>query len=279
MIDVYQRIFDVIFNSCEPYLVRDFLTVRGIGGGNKKYCLFSCKKIFDTMIEILNKSRYNGEIVLPKYITFNTKSVFKTNDIIKMSDCYVKNKIIINNDIIKLANARESAQKDRILLIPIDGINSFLNGYSDFAVILILQQQNENDKNVFDTKNVSIFNPIRKDIFTFSSEEGCKYNGKKISFDDISNENSIDAIFVNNQAEKISFDLTKLSQISENLYISNSIFSSLTKLLTTDKNLCIAKIEDDILPFVNFISKQSSFIMKKIGSHFAIGNNGVVNKI
>ncbi len=280
MADLYSHIFCDIFNNCVPFFMHDFLNIRCTGEGNKKYCLFTYKKIFEETIKVLDKSRYNGEIVMPKNIAFDSNNIYSVDEIIKTSKCFIKNNIIVNSDnIIKLKNSRETPKKERIFLLPIDGIRSFLNGNSDFSMVLILQEKNKKNDNVFDVKSISVFNPIRKDIFTFDEIDGCKYNGKKISFDDFYKDAYVDMIFVNNMKQKNVFDLTKLFQISEGLSISDSIFSSLVALLTTGKNFCISKIDEDFTPFIEFMTKKSLLSMVKIGAYVAIGKESIINKV
>ena len=112
----------------------------------------------------------------------------------------------------------------------------------------------------------------------FDDIEGCKYNGKKISFDGVYSDNYIDLVYVNNATQKVSFDLTKLAKIG-NLSISNSIFSALTELLVTNKNLCICKIDESIFSFIEFAVSKSALILKKVGSHFIIGKEDLVRKV
>lgn len=277
MADLYSHVFSDIFKECEPYFIHDFLNVRCTGNGNKKYCLFTYKKIFEEAIKVLDRSKYNGEIVIPEFIVFDSNNIYSTNEIINTSRCFEKGKIVIKDRIIKLANARDTDKKDRIFLFPIDGIYSFSNGNSDFAMVIILLQKKE-EKDAFEAKSISIFNPICKDVLVFDDIDGCKYNGKKISFDGIYSDNCIDLVYVNNAIQKTSFDLTKLAKIG-NLSISNSIFSALTELLVTNKNLCICKIDEDIFPFIEFATSKSSLILKKIGSHFIIGKEALVKKV
>ena len=258
--------------------MHDLLGVRGTGNGNQKYCLFTYKKIFEETIFVLDRSRYNGSLSLLDEIIFNDKNVYKTDEIVKSSNCFKKEKIIINNDEIRLSNARDIERKDKIILIPIDGISSFANGNSDFSMVLILQQWNDETNN-YEIKNISIFNPVRKDVFAFDMQEGCKYNGKKLSLDNVYNDTHIGIIFVNSAKDRISFDLTKLAQIGNSLSISDSIFSALVELFTTNKNLCICKIDNQLLPFVEFAVQNSLLKMEKIGSHYVIGQENIVSKV
>jgi hypothetical protein len=278
MADFYSHVFNDIFNNCVSYFIRDFLNVRCTYEGNKKYCLFTYKKIFEETINVLNKSKYNGEIIMPKFVAFDPKHIFSVDDLIKTSNCFVKNKITVNNGVIKLKNAREMIKKDRIFLLPIDGIRSFAGGNSDFSMVIVLQSENKENTNVFDIKSILIFNPIRKDVFIFDNNDGCKYNEKKISFDKVYKESNIDVIFVKNAFQKNSFDLTKLSQIGE-LSFSNSIFSSLVELLTTEKNLCVYKMDENLSEFVEFAIKKSPLIMKKIGLYSIIGKEDAINRV
>jgi len=267
MIDIYSKIFKDIFNACEPYLKHDYLNVRGDNSGNNKYCFYSCKKVFEETIKVLDKSRYNGEIIFPENIVFDIHNIYSTDEIVKTSMCYIKQKITIKDGIIKLSNARETDKKERIILFPIDGIYSFSCGNSDFSMVLILEEKNEDEYKI---KNISVFNPIRNDIFVFDANDGCKFNDKKIAMDNVYGDNQTNIIFVNDGTSKFSFDLTKLSQMTNNLFISKSIFSSIVELLTTNKNMCIYKINQNVLPFVEFMCNISLLNTRNVGEHIVI---------
>ena len=278
MTNLYSRVFKDVFNACEPYVVHDFLNVCGTGEGRYKYCMFSCVKIVEETIKILNKVKYNGDLIIPNNIAFDTKNIIPPSNIIAETQSYKKNKIVLQNSVVKLANAKEVDRKDRIILIPIDGISAFANGNSDFSIVIILQQETES-KGQFEVQNISIFNPIRKDIFEFNRNEGCFYNDKKIVINDLYGKNTLDVVFVNDAEQKMSFDLTKLSQTANVLNLSTSIFSSLTSLFITNNNLCVAKINKNILPFIEMACKFSLLAIEKIGSHYVIGNEKIVEKI
>ena len=278
MANLYSRVFEDVFTKCEPYLMHDFLNVRCTGEGNQRFCLFTYKKVFEEAILVLDKSKYNGELIIPSTISFSAKENYLTNEIITNSTCYKKEKIVVHENVIKLANARETERKDRIILIPIDGITAFAGGNADFSMILILQEEDEETR-VFKIKSISIFNPVRKDILTIDEQEGCKYNGKKLSVDNFYKDKYIDTIFVNNANSVISFDLTKLAQIGKNLSISSSIFSALAELFTTGKNLCVCKIDDFLLPFIKFIVNNSMLKMEKVGLHYIIGQENILSKV
>ena len=267
MVDLYSRIFNDIFHCCEPYVMHDFLNVRGNSDNKYKFCLFTCKKIFDETIKVLDKSKYNGEIVLQDNIVFDLNNIFSSNEIIKSSTAYLKKKIVLNNGIIKLANAREVEKRERIILIPIDGAFSFLCGNNNFSTVIILQEEVDGK---FATKHISIFNPVRKDIRSFDVDDGCKYNEKKITNDAIYDSHENNVIFINDGSSQVNFDLTKLSQISTNLFFSKSIFSSLVDLMTTGTNMCVYKINKDNLEFVEFICKTVLFKTRKVGEHLII---------
>ena len=280
MENLFSRLFADIFNSCETFILHDFMSLRNQDrNGNIRYCLASCKKLFDEMIAVLAKSRYNGEIVFPKTLAFDYKSIFSTEDIIKNSISFLKKKIITNGDIIKLATAHETKEKMRILFIPIDGIASFSNCIGDFSVVLVAQKEDDN-KNDFITEYVAIFNPLVNDVFTFDLRNGCQQNGRKINNDTILQTNlDLNAIFVNDCTTRMNFDLTKLSQKTNSLFISTSIFSSLVNILTTKNNLCVYKINNEYLDIVEFIIKVANLSTKKIGEHLLIGTKRIIEAI
>ena len=279
IVNIYSRVFHDSFSTCEPYIVHDFLNIGGTKAGNTKYCFFTYKKIFEEIIKTLDKSKYNGEIILPKQLVFNYDNIIPMSQIVNNSVCLLKNKITIQNDIIKLTNAKIADIKHRMFIIPIDGLSAFANGNSDFSIVFILQQELLENENQFELINVSVFNPIRKDITVFDKEEGCKYNGKKIALDDVHTEKRLDVIFCNNDEQKISFDLTTLAQKSNSLSLSSSIFSSIVNLLITNKNLCIAKINPEFELAVEFMCRHTLLTMHKIGNHYAIGKKDIIDKL
>ena len=278
MNNLYARLFADIFKACETFILHDFMNLRNQDkSGNIRYCLSSCKKLFDEMISVLAQARYNGEIVLHKTLAFDYKTILQTDDIIKNSISFLKKKIVISGDAIKLSTARNTAEKMRLFFIPIDGISGFSNCIGDFSVVLVAQKEDDN-KNDFITEYVAIFNPLINDIFTFDLQNGCQQNGRKINNDAILQTNlDLNTIFVNDCSTKINFDLTQLSQKTANLSISTSVFSSLVNILTTKNNLCIYKINNEYLNIVEFIVKVANLSTKKIGEHLIIGTERILN--
>ena len=313
MIDVYSQIFANIFKQCSIYLNRDFASISSRNEYNDKniqYCLSSCKKVFEETIKKFDKSKYNGDIVLPDKIASDYKNIFSTNTtIVENSLCFQKKKIIINNDnTIKLANAREAGKNMRILLIPIDGFASFSRGIADYSIVLVLYEKksivsnddknfslndkkqnrqsnanikNDEKNNYFTIKNVSVFNVISDNIVTFDETNKCKLNEKKIANDNLSlrDVNTINSIFVTNNSQRIDFNLTKLAQISTFCCTSNSIFNSIVRLLTTQINLCVYHIDTELTSIIEFVANTSLLKTKKIGNHLIIGREEIVSHI
>lgn len=280
MDNLFSRLFADIFNSCETFILHDFMNLRNQDrNGNIRYCLSSCKKLFDETIAVLAKARYNGEIVLPKCIAFDYKSIFSTDEIVKNSVSYLKKKITTKGNIIKLSTARETEEKRRILFIPIDGITNFSNCIGDFSVVLVAQKEDD-EKKCLVTEYVAIFNPLVNDVFTFDLLNGCQQNGRKINNDTILKTNfDLKVIVVNDGSTRMSFDLTKLSQKVNSIFISASIFSSLVNILTTKNNLCIYKINEEYSEIIDFIVKIANLSQKKIGEHLLIGREEVLQSI
>ena len=260
-----QMIKDIFFNQ-EPYLFHDFLETRNYNGGYN-FCFNSCKKIFDETIKVLAKVKYNGEIVLPDEIIFDTEKSIKSDDLIKSSLSLQKQKIVYNNNIVKLFSSvynvfngkivkreHKFENRDRLWLLPIDGMSAFENGYSNFSVVIVLQQK-DND-GVFQNQNVYIFNPIRKDIFVFSSTEGCKYNGKKICFDiSYKTNTALNTIIVKDDSFKCHLDVNNIIKTSSGCSFSTSIFSALVDLFTTNKQRIVYQINNNYLPLIKDICK------------------------
>lgn len=280
MDNLFSRLFADIFKSCETFVLHDFMSLRNQDrNGNICYCLSSCKKLFDETISVLAKARYNGEIILPKTLAFDYKSIFPTENIITNSISLLKKKIVTSDNTIKLSTAREVKEKMRILFIPIDGMASFSNCIGDFSVVLVAQKEDD-ERKCFITEYVAIFNPLINDIFTFDLQNGCQQNGRKINNDTILQTNlDINAIFVNDCSTRINFDLTKLSQKTTSLAISTSIFSSLVNILTTKNNLCVYKINNEYFDIVNFVIKVANLSTRKVGEHLLIGAKRIIEVI
>ena len=280
MNSLYSSLFADVFKACETFILHDFMNLRNQDKiGNIRYCLSSCKKLFDEMITVLAKARYNGDIVLPKTLSFDLKTFLSTDDFVRNSISFLKKKVVITGNIIKLSTARETKEKIRILFIPIDGITSFSNCIGDFSSVLVAQKEDD-DKKCFITDYVAIFNPLVNDIFTFDLHNGYQQNGRKINNDAILQTNKdLNAIFVNDGSTKMSFDLTKLSQKTNGLFISTSIFSSLVNIIATKNNLCIYKINNEYIDIVEFIIKVANLSTKKIGEHLLIGTERILKII
>ena len=73
MATLYNAIFEEIFNTCGSVVVHDFSQIKGITSNIQynqlspviSFCMSSVQKIFDEMIKVLKKARYNGSIILP----------------------------------------------------------------------------------------------------------------------------------------------------------------------------------------------------------------------
>ena len=270
MNDLYSHIVKEIFLSQEPYLVHDFLDVRN-NNGSYNFCFNTCKKVFDETIRVLMKMKYNGEIVLPKELKFDKDHMIYGQDIINKSIWLQKNKIINENGVVKLFASvynifngevvkREHTfeNRDRILLIPIDGLKALANGLSTFSVVIVLQEKD--DDGIFQTKSIFIFNPIRKEIFSFGLGEGCKYNGRKIVSDHMYSLNKKDwqIIFVNDSFEN-NVDLSKFVKSSDELLVLSSIFDAFATLATTHNDFILYNANVEYLPLIEFMCKTGNF--------------------
>ena len=92
--------------------------------------------------------------VLDKYTKISSLEV------INKSKSLLKKRINIEDNGIRLSNAREEATPSRITML-FDGISSFSNGIAGFSVILCLQEADNNSE--FKTQFVMSYDPISKE--------------------------------------------------------------------------------------------------------------------
>ena len=298
---MFSLIFEEIFENCRPFIINDFNGIKGqtndSSGGKINFCLSTYKKIFDETIKKLDKIKYNGSLFLAKEIYFDSNITFQTEEVIKKSTQIVKDKAkIINstNDFIysneikltKSLEHRENEDKNtRIVLIPISEISALYYGVDSFSVVLVYQARDQNgnhENNIYTTKLISIYNPIQQSIYTFDLQKGCRFNGVKIVKNNITVNKKIASIFVNNYTsseKQLSFNITKLAQISNYFTTSNDIFSSICLLASTNINLCFCKIPDTYKELIDFMIKCAYLSIKQLNNgYIAIGTEKDLNQ-
>ena len=298
---LFSLAFNEIFEDCRPFVLNDFNGIKGQKADNNNgtinFCLSTYKKIFDEAIKKLDKIKYNGRLVLTKEICFDGNITFKTEDVIKKSTQIIKDKArIIENtseklytNEIKLTKSLEHPDNEdkntRIVLIPISEISALYYGIDAFSIVLAHQTKNEendnDDKNssyetnTYTTQFIAVYNPIQQSIYTFDLQNGCRFNGQKMIKNNIGINKKIASIFVNNYTsndKQLSFNITKLAQISNYFTTSNDIFLSICLLASTNINLCFCKIPDNYKELVEFMIKSSYLSTKQLNDgYIAVG--------
>ena len=294
MATLYNAIFEEIFNTCGSVVVHDFSQIKGITSNIQynqlspviSFCMSSIQKIFDEMIKVLKKARYNGSIILPTHLYLDRENSINLLNCVKTSHSADKQYIIVNeNNEIALTFPRMEEKKTkknngRILFLPIDGLSSFAFGMQDFAIVLAYQELDEKDN--FQTTHISFYNPLTKDIYTLSQNDVFSLNNTRLTNDNILQEmKNFNTIFVNNYEMPFSFDINKVASISNTFNTSNSIFLSICNLVSTNINLLIYKKgKDDVInTLIDFCINNSSIKSKAIGHHTLIGTNKVIENI
>lgn len=295
MANLYNAIFEEIFNSCGSVVIHDFNQIKGISYGSNSlqqtspiisFCISTMQKMFDEMVRVLKKTRYNGTILLPKNVYLDKQSSINSLECVKCSNSAEKKHIILNENgemmltYPKMDEKKHKQEKSRIIFLPIDGLSSFAFGIQDFVIALAYQEID--DENIFQTKHISFYNPLTKDLYNISQNNGCSFNGKKITNDNILQvATEMNSVFVNNYELPFSFDINKVAKISNTFSTSTSIFLAICNLLSTNTNLVIYKKgKDDIInTLIDFCVNNSSLQSRVIGNHILIGTNKVIEKI
>ena len=294
MATLYNAIFEEIFKNCSSIVLHDFNQVKGITCQSNvsqfspivSFCMSTLQKMFDETIKVLKKTKYNGTVILPQNIYIDRQNRINLLDCIKTSHSAEKKYIIINeqNEIMltypKMGERKSKKDNNRIVFLPIDGVSSFAFGIQDF--VIVLAQQELDDNNIYQTKYISFYNPLTKDVYNIDKDNGCSFNGKKITNDNILQvAKDLNSIFVNNYELPFSFDINKVASISNTFASSTSIFLSICNVLSTNTNLVIyKKSKDEIInTLIDFCINSSSLQSKTIGNHILIGTNKIIEHI
>ncbi len=283
----YSKIFDEIVNNISSYVCKDFNEIKGINTiedeANVNFCCSTCRKIIDETVRVLKKVKYNGSLLLANNLYFNRQIAININSCIFDCVSFKKKDIIIdssNNEIIlSTARLQEGKKvKNKIILLPINGIMSFSSNIPDFAITFAYQEIDENDKYI--TKQVVIYNPITRDFYSFEDNNCFSVNNIRLPIEQIVQERHINSIYVNNYELYSSFDINKLNSISNTFCINDSIFYSLCLLCSTNTNLVIYPSGKDkiVNELIDFCIKSACLDYIKNGDYLAIGKNGVLKK-
>lgn len=294
MATLYHAVFEEIFKNCSSVVLHDFNQIKGISCNSSSsqyssvlsFCILTLQTMFDEMIKALKKTRYNGTIILPQYVYIDKQNRINLLDCIKTSHSAEKKYIIPNeqNEIMltypKMEEKRQKKDNNRIVFLPIDGMSSFTFGIQDFVIVLAHQELD--DDNIYQTKYISFYNPLTKDIYSINKDNGCSFNSKKLTNDSILQvAKDLNSIFVNNYELPFSFDVNKVLSIGNTFTTSTSIFLSICNLLSTNANLVIYKKgKDEIInALIDFCINNSLLQSKMIGNHILIGTNKVIEHI
>ena len=287
MFSPYSKVFEEIFHRCSSYVCKDFSEIRGLNdrNGNESiynFCLSTCTKIFDETIRVLKKVKYNGDVLLSGDLFFDRTTNIKIQSCINTSISLKKKEIVIkNNSAILLSNAKldkDNKVKNRIILLPIDGISSFANGIPCFGIVCAYQQL-ENDE--FITRQVVFFDPIKNDTYSFDDKNGCYVNNIKISNNKILQEKNVNSIYVETYKQVSSFNINKLNSISNTFIINNSIFYSICLLCTTKMNLivCLQDKNKIIHDIISFCIKSANLNIHEFNEYMAIGEKDILQTL
>lgn len=283
----YSKIFDEIVNNISSYVCKDFNEIKGINTiedeANVNFCCSTCRKIIDETIRVLKKVKYNGSLLLANNLCFDKQTAININSCVFDCISFKKKDIIIdssNNEII-LSTARlpeDKKVKNKIILLPINGISSFSKNIPDFAITFAYQELNEENK--YTTKQVVIYNPITRDFYSFEDNNCFSVNNIKLSIEQIIQERHINSIYVNNYELLASFDVNKLQSISNTFCINDSIFYSLCLLCSTKINLVVYPTGKDkiVNELIDFCIKSACLDCIKNSNYLAIGKGGILKK-
>ena len=284
MSNIYSQLFTEIFDVASRGLLHDFSDIKCQNDVNNTigFCCSGYSKVFDCVVRVLEKARYNGEIVLPERLAFAPNKVFLVSEILQNSSSVRKGRVKIEESgAYRLENARpENDVKSRIVVIPIDGASSFLHGVNDFSMCLVYYEKYKDDAD-FAIKQVVIYNPILRDKCIFDEQNGMSLNNRKIVNSKILPDHAIRSIYVGSAEFPCAFNVGKLFSVSSYCTTSSSIFSTLTLLATTSFNLCIYRLSSDkmICDIVNFCIKIASLKAKNAGHHIICGNEKIVESV
>lgn len=307
MSNIYSKLFSEIFEESGRFLIHDFNEIKGQTDNNHSkynFVISAYKKVFDVLMQHLEKIKYNGVVVLPQSINIGRSFAFTAQQVIENSSSikknisvptknkegkieYTKEKLIkiVEEDVncisVKLSNAREEKEVlSKIIAIPIDGLTAFANGQADFSMVLTLQQASVDKKDDFETQQVMVYNPLTRDTYSFDKMDGFICNKNKIADRDIKPATNISSVFVDNYSKPFSFNLNKLYQISDVCLNSTSIFNSIGLLSSTTINLLVYHKNDNALlqNLIEFCIKTASFSTTMIGEHMLIGNDKILAK-
>lgn len=284
MSNIYNQLFTEIFDVASRGLLHDFSDIKCQSDVNNTigFCCSGYSKVFDCVVRVLEKARYNGEIVLPEHLAFAPNKIFPVSEILQNSPSVRKGRVKIEESgAYRLENARpENDVKSRIVVIPIDGASSFLHGVNDFSMCLVYCEKYKDDVD-FAIKQVVIYNPILRDTCIFDEQNGMSLNNRKIVHNKILPDHAIRAIYTGSAEFPCAFNVSKLFSVSSYCATSSSIFATLALLATTSFNLCIYRLSSDkmICDIVDFCIKIASLKTKNVGKHIIFGNEKIVESV
>lgn len=291
MTTLYSAIFNQVFNSCGSYIVKDFSEIKGLQNRNQSnldklsplydFCEGTIRKIIDEVILVLDKSKYNGSLVVNDEMFLDREVKVNVDNCIKTTLAFKKKKISVNekNEIRSINAKEEKGVKSRFVLYPIDGLLAFVNGISGFMLVLGYQEYNS-DTDKFETRTVQCYDPILQDVYSFSKQDGFYFNCKRLTKDAVLSEKNIDAVYVNDNLGNINFNITKLANASRSFFMLQSSFYALCLLNSTSINLVIfqknSKIHSE-LDLFDFCTNSSSVEKTERQGLNILGSKGSFN--
>ena len=279
MSSIYKPIFEEIFNSSAPYIVNDFSKIKGQNGNSiQNFVSSTLVMIFDATIKSLEKARYNGLLVLQDNFVLDKYTKISSLEVINKSKSLLKKRINVENNGIRLSNAREEATPSRITML-FDGISAFSNGVAGFSVVLCLQEADNNSE--FKTQFVMSYDPITKETCSFDGNDGFRFNDIKIATDEITQEKIINSVIVNDYSSPFHFNINKMVEASNACVVNNSFFNAFNLLMTTKINLliCLKPKGAEMFDLVEFCCKVSGLEIKEINGYLMIGKKTFLDKI
>ena len=234
MSSIYKPIFEEIFNSSAPYIVNDFSKIKGQSGNSiQNFVSSTLVMVFDNTIKSLEKARYNGLLVLQDNFVLDKYTKISSLEVVNKSKSLLKKRINVEDEGIRLSNAREEATPSRIIML-FDGISAFSNGVAGFSVVLCLQEADNNGE--FKTQFVMSYDPITKETCSFDGNDGFRFNSIKIATDEITQEKIINSVIVNDYSSPFHFNINKMVEASNVCFVNNSFFNAFNLLMTTKIN-------------------------------------------